>query len=89
MRLFIANIDYGADEADLRGFLESAGHVPDEVTICRNPETGEPKGFGFVGVDEGLRAIAELNGKKFLTRPLVVREAESKPRSPRAWGAGR
>ncbi|MBI1368784.1 MAG: RNA-binding protein [Planctomycetes bacterium] len=59
-----------------------------EVAIVTDRETGRPRGFGFVTMDDAgaSAAIEALNGKEFEGRTLTVNEA--RPREPRAGGGG-
>jgi cold-inducible RNA-binding protein len=83
MRLFVANIDYEAEETDLNSLFLEKGFFPAEVRIVRDRQTGSSRGFGFVKLGEdGQAAIQALNGVKFLGRALVVREASEEPRTP-------
>lgn len=54
------------------------GFGADSVKIIRDRYSGDSRGFGFVEIgddEEAVRAILILNGKEFLGRALVVREA--------------
>ena len=58
------------------------------VVSCALPtdrDTGRPRGFGFVEMDDGdaEKAIDALNGQTFQGRPLTVNEAR-----PRREGGG-
>ncbi|MGH8401691.1 MAG: RNA recognition motif domain-containing protein, partial [Gammaproteobacteria bacterium] len=58
------------------------------VKLISDRETGRPRGFGFVEMDQGAaqKAIQELNGKDMGGRPLRVNEAQE--RQPRQQGGG-
>ncbi|MDX2150483.1 MAG: RNA-binding protein [Bryobacteraceae bacterium] len=86
-RLFVGNIPYSANEADLHDFLARSGVTVETVSLIRDRSSGEPRGFGFIelGSDaEAEYAIQSCNGKEFLGRMLVVNEARPLPD-----GAGR
>jgi cold-inducible RNA-binding protein len=93
VRLFIGNLPYAANEADLREHLSSVG-VPTQVVLPVDRETGRPRGFAFV--DYADRAVAEeairrFNQQPFKGRPLAVSEArprEERPPGPRPGGFG-
>ena len=91
VRLFIGNLPYAANEADLREHMSSVG-VPTQIVLPVDRETGRPRGFAFV--DYGDRAVAEeairrFNQQPFKGRPLAVSEArprEERPAGPRPGG---
>jgi RNA recognition motif-containing protein len=91
VRLFIGNLPYAANEADLREHLSSVG-VPTQVVLPVDRETGRPRGFAFV--DYADRSVAEeairkFNQQPFKGRPLAVSEArprEDRPPGPRPGG---
>jgi len=79
--IFVGNLSYGATEEGLRALFEAYGTVQ-RVSIVRDRETGQPRGFGFVEMTddaEGERAIAGLNGRDHAGRDLNVNEARPKP----------
>jgi cold-inducible RNA-binding protein len=86
VRLFIGNLPYAANEAELREHLSSAG-APTQVVLPVDRETGRPRGFAFV--DYADRTVAEdairrFNQQPFKGRPLAVSEA--RPREERGPG---
>jgi RNA recognition motif-containing protein len=93
VRLFIGNLPYAANEADLREHLSSVG-APTQIVLPVDRETGRPRGFAFV--DYADRAVAEeairrFNQQPFKGRPLAVSEArprEERPAGPRPGGFG-
>ena len=91
VRLFIGNLPYAANEADLREHLSSVG-VPTQVVLPVDRETGRPRGFAFVDyADRGVaeEAIRRFNQQPFKGRPLAVSEArprEERPPGPRPGG---
>ncbi len=90
MRLYIGNVSYQAGEADLEKLFTESGIAVDSVSVVRDRQSGEPRGFAFVEVaseEEGRRAIRACNGKDFLGRTLVVNEARP-PRSDAGPGRG-
>jgi cold-inducible RNA-binding protein len=89
VRLFIGNLPYSANEADLREHLSTVGE-PAQVVLPTDRETGRPRGFAFV--DYADRQIAEeairrFNQQPFKGRPLAVSEA--RPREDRPPGGPR
>jgi RNA recognition motif-containing protein len=86
VRLFIGNLPYAANEADLREHLSSVG-APTQVVLPVDRETGRPRGFAFVDyADRGVaeEAIRRFNQQPFKGRPLAVSEA--RPREERGPG---
>ena len=89
VRLFIGNLPYAANEAELREHLSSVGQ-PTQIVLPVDRETGRPRGFAFV--DYADRAVAEaaisrFDQQPFKGRPLAVSEA--RPREERPAGAPR
>jgi len=91
VRLFIGNLPYAANEADLREHLSSVG-APTQIVLPVDRETGRPRGFAYD--DYADRAVAEdairrFNQQPFKGRPLAVSEArprEERPPGPRPGG---
>ena len=89
VRLFIGNLPYAANEAELREHLSSVG-APTQVVLPVDRETGRPRGFAFVDyADRGVaeEAIRRFNQQPFKGRPLAVSEA--RPREERGPGGPR
>ena len=89
VRLFIGNLPYAANEAELREHLSSVG-APSQVVLPVDRETGRPRGFAFVDyADRGVaeEAIRRFNQQPFKGRPLAVSEA--RPREERGPGGPR
>ncbi|MBI2818520.1 MAG: RNA-binding protein [Acidobacteria bacterium] len=91
--LFVGNLPFSLSEADLaqnlRALFEGFG-VVDRVSIITDRETGKPRGFAFVEMedeDAAEKAIAALSGTDFEGRPLNVSEA--RPRMDREGGGRR
>ena len=86
VRLFIGNLPYSANEADLREHLSSVGE-PAQVVLPTDRETGRPRGFAFVDYNDrevAEEAIRRFNQQPFKGRPLAVSEA--RPREDRPPG---
>jgi RNA recognition motif-containing protein len=84
-RLYVGNLPYTVDDAELRRLFEDHGSVT-SAQVIMDRDTGRSKGFGFVEMandQEAQNAIAELNGKDLGGRPLTVNEAR-----PREGGGG-
>jgi RNA recognition motif-containing protein len=79
MKIYVGNLPFSADEAQVRSLFEQHGTV-DSVALINDRETGRPRGFGFVEMERsaGDRAIQALNGKEMGGRPLRVNEAQER-----------
>ncbi len=90
MTLYVGNLPFSADQESIQELFAAYGEVR-SVKLMSDRETGRPRGFGFVEMEEsGARAaMTALNGATFQGRPLRVNEAEQRapraPRPPRAW----
>ena len=86
MNIFVARLDYGITDDDLRTAFEAYGEV-ESAKIIMDRETGRSRGFGFVEMpndDEGKAAIEDLNGAELNGREIAVKESE--PREKRGGG---
>ena len=82
-RLFVGNLPFRMTREELEELFTQAGTVV-SVHIPTDRETGRPRGFGFVQMqDEGEleRAINMFNGYSVEGRALVVNQA--RPRQER------
>lgn len=91
-KIYVGNLPFTATEAELRSLFSQHGTV-ESVSLPSDRETGRPRGFGFVEMNQAdaARAIQSLNGKDLGGRALRVNEAEDKPRSgggARSGGGG-
>lgn len=80
MNIFVGNLSYNVDEADLRGIFEEYGEVA-SVKVITDKFTRKSKGFGFVEMnnnDQANTAIKDLQGASLEERDLVVNEARPK-----------
>lgn len=86
--IYVGNLPFSASEEEVRSKFEPFGTVH-SVKLISDRDTGRPRGFGFVEMDQGSaqKAIQELNGKDMGGRPLRVNEAQE--RQPRQQGGGR
>jgi RNA recognition motif-containing protein len=79
-KLFVGNLPYQTEEAELQTLFARAGTV-DAVTVVRDAATGRARGFAFVEMrtdEEAQRAVTELNGHELGGRGLIVNEARPK-----------
>ena len=77
MKIYVGNLPWRVDDAELTSMFESFGHVT-SATVLMDRETGRSRGFGFVemGDEDGRKAIAELDGQDCGGRGLRVNEAQ-------------
>jgi len=88
-RLYVGNLPYQCDEAQLRALFEQDGRQVEEVKIVTDRETERPRGFAFVELAtdaQAQAAVSALNGTQFGGRPLTVSEARE--RAPGGGGGG-
>src|SRR5437868_1951564 len=88
-RLYVGNLPFSTDEAQLRAICEQGGRTVTEVKIVMDRDTGRPRGFAFVEMGSAADAqacIEELNGRDLGGRSLTVNEARE--REPRGGGGG-
>ena len=77
MRLYIGNLPFSATEEEIRSLFSQHGTVED-VYLVTDRQTGTPRGFGFVEMDDkgGEAAIKALNGWEMGGRTLKVDRAQ-------------
>ena len=89
MNIYVGNLSNETTEDDLRQAFEAFGQVR-FVNIVRDKDSGESRGFGFVGMplkDEAQTAINEINGKDLKGQTINVEEGRRK--TPRWTSGGR
>jgi len=86
-KIYVGNLPYSATENDIREKFGEHGTV-ESVSLITDRETGRPRGFGFVEMDDegATAAIAALDGKDMDGRSLRVNEA--RPRREGGGGGG-
>ena len=86
-RIYVGNLPFSASDDQIRSMFGEYGTV-EEVHLITDRDTGRPRGFGFVAMEDGAEeAISKLNGFEMDGRELVVNEA--RPRVDRGPGGGR
>lgn len=89
--IFVGNLSFGATEESVRSAFEAYGAV-DRVSVVKDRDTGQARGFGFVEMSndaEANKAINGLNGREMDGRALNVNEARPKEdRGGRSFGNG-
>jgi RNA recognition motif-containing protein len=84
MRLYVGNLPWAATIEDLEQLFQPYG-IEGQVRVIIDRDTGRSKGYGFIDVAEGDRAIKELDGQDMKGRALRVNQALDKPRPDRGF----
>jgi cold-inducible RNA-binding protein len=82
-RIYVGNLSYHTTEEGLQAAFAAFGTVGN-VSIVRDRETGQSRGFGFVEMEDDTQATAAIDGLNSTEvdgRRLTVNEAR-----PRAGG---
>ncbi len=88
-RVYVGNLPFDTDAAALRTLFEEGGRTVTDVKIITDRDTGRPRGFAFVEMEnqsDAQAAIQALNGRDVGGRALTVNEA--KEQAPRGGGGG-
>lgn len=82
-KIYVGNLPFSASEDSVRDLFAKHGEVY-SVALITDRETGRPRGFGFVEMDDdgAVKAIAELDQTELEGRSLRVDEAQ--PRENRS-----
>ena len=82
-RIYVGNLPFSSTEDGIRKIFSQYGTVI-SVSLVTDRDTGSPRGFGFVEMEEGANeAISALDNYEFEGRRLKVNEAK-----PREAGRG-
>jgi len=88
-RLYIGNLPWSVEDADLRMLFEENGGAVKEAKVVMDRESGQSRGFGFVEMStqaDASQAIRDFDGYDMGGR--VLRVSEAQPRQPRQGGGG-
>ncbi|WP_319542544.1 RNA-binding protein [uncultured Pseudodesulfovibrio sp.] len=82
--IYVGNLPWSSTEEDVRATFETYGEVI-SVKLINDRETGRPRGFGFVEMEDqgALEAIKNLDGADMGGRNIKVNEARPRPERPR------
>jgi len=82
--IYVGNLPWSATEDEVRAAFDTYGEVT-SVKLINDRETGRPRGFGFVEMEDqgALAAIESLDGSDFGGRNIKVNEARPRPERPR------
>jgi RNA recognition motif-containing protein len=88
MRIYVGNLPYSVTREQLSQLFSPFGEVAD-VNLITDRQTGRPKGFAFVEMDDigARKAISQLNDSGLDDRTITVNEAL--PRPERTNGSNR
>ena len=90
--IYVGNLPFDGTEEELQAAFEAHGKVS-KVTVVRDRDTGQSRGFAFVEMandGEAEKAMAALNGSPLRGRTLNVNEARPRvERGPGGGGGGR
>ena len=77
--IYIGNLTSSVSEEKVRDLFSLEGTVH-SVKLINDGETGKPRGFGFVKMEqnEAISAIRAFNRTEFGGRPLLVKEARER-----------
>jgi len=90
MRIYVGNLSYQTQNADLEQAFAAFGDV-ESATVVMDRDTNRSKGFGFVEMPDqaqAMSAIAGLNEKDVDGRTLTVNEARPREERPRGGSGG-
>jgi RNA recognition motif-containing protein len=85
-KIYVGNLPFSSTEADLKDAFGRHGAV-ESVSIITDRETGRPRGFAFVEMEEATAAddaIRALDGSDLGGRNIKVNEAQSRRDGPGA-----
>ncbi len=86
--IFVGNLSYQTTQDELEAAFSQYGSV-ERVSLIRDRDTGQSRGFAFVEManpEEANKAITGLNGRELNGRAMNVNEA--RPREERGSGFG-
>ncbi len=88
-KLYVGNLPFSATETEVNEMFAKHGTVH-SVALINDRETGRPRGFGFVEMDDdaAMAAIEALNGHNMDGRDLKINEAQDRPRRTGGGGGG-
>lgn len=88
MNIYISNLSYGVNDADLNQLFAEYGEIS-SAKVIMDRELGRSRGFGFVEMAndaEAQKAISELNEAEYDGKVISV--AVARPRTERSNNGG-
>ena len=89
-KLYVGNLPFSCTEDDIRAAFEAHGAVA-SVNVITDRETGRPRGFAFVEMEEASSAedaVRALDGTDFGGRNIRVNEAHDRRGGGGGGGGG-
>ncbi|MDD5718299.1 MAG: RNA-binding protein [Candidatus Krumholzibacteria bacterium] len=88
-KIYVGNLPFSATDDEMTKLFSQHGTVH-SVALINDRETGRPRGFGFVEMDdnEAMAAISALNGYEMDGRNLRVNQAEDRRTGGGGGGGG-
>jgi RNA recognition motif-containing protein len=89
-KIYVGNLPFSSTQEDLESLFGSHGPV-ESVAVITDRETGRPRGFAFVEMEnagDADNALRALDGTNLEGRDIRVNEAQDKPRGG-GGGGGR
>jgi RNA recognition motif-containing protein len=88
-KLVVGNLPFSATDAEANELFSQHGAVH-SVALINDRETGRPRGFGFVEMDDdaAMTAIEKLDGHDIAGHQLRVNEAQARPHRGGGSGGG-
>jgi RNA recognition motif-containing protein len=76
-KLYVGNLPFSVTSDDLQELFSQHGEVH-SVNLITDRDTGRPRGFGFVEMENTQAAIDALNGHELQGRALKVNVARER-----------
>lgn len=88
-KLYVGNLPFSATDDEVRDLFGQHGTVH-SVALITDRDTGRPRGFGFVEMDDdaATAAMGALDGYNMGGRDLRVNEAQERQRRGGGGGGG-
>lgn len=89
-KLYVGNLPFTASDEEIKELFSKHGTVH-SVALITDRDTGRPRGFGFVEMDDdgATAAMGALDGYNMDGRDLRVNEAQDRPKRSGGGGGGR
>ncbi len=90
-RLYVGNLPFGVEETEVRELFSQNNRTVSEVKLITDRDTGRPRGFGFVEMEnseDAQAAVTELDGHELQGRKLTVNEARERTGGGGGGGGG-